>query len=556
MGMSARKTALITLAEELLMRLEIQEPDSFRLSAYRKLIETLSSLPEESFSSKDSLLSALKNKSGIGEKLLTIASQLYEKGQHPLLEQLRQEVPDGVLELRRLPGLGPKRIHQLWKQVGVASVDGLEQAFKRGKVHNLPGWGPALLRRLEEGIQFYRSQQGRMLYREALHLWKESIHPLEAEGLIPIPIGELRRALPLLSPPLQGVLPASQETRFFQITKSSLQRRGSKWLISPFVEIEFWPDEEMGIRLATEGFPERVLQADNNPFRRLCEKEGSSCVGSSEKEIYNNKLGLPYIIPAWRDWEDVFLLAEKKLLPEPLSAHHVRGTVHVHTTYSDGVDSLEAMGEAARIKGWKWLGIADHSQRAAYARGLSPARLAEQAEAIDRLNEQYAGTFRLLKGVEADILPDGRLDYDETVWKQMDFIVASIHEKLHMTAEEATARLLRAIENPYVTILGHWTGRLLRSRPGYPIDEERILRACAERGVAIEFNANPYRMEIDWKWVRRAAELGVSIILTTDAHSVEELDYWETGLAVLQKGLLPPSLLLNTSEEPPFPTKR
>ena len=544
MGAMVLREQLLALVEEISTRTELKEPGSFRIRAYQRLAEVLEGLPETAFTSPEALQQALHGQKGIGEGLLSLVGELAEKGDASVLQQLRQEVPNGLLELRRLRGLGPKRIHELWTKLHITSVDALEQALLRGKLATLPGWGEALIGRLSEQITFYRQNRNKLLYAEALALWREATAALVQAGLHPMPLGALRRAWPELSLPIEGALSAEKLSHSQAL---GWQATEEKALIHPDfsgIKLYLWPDSEIPYRLAAEGFTETLplVGAEVGAVR-------------TEAEVFT-RLGLPYILPAWRDWPDIVELARHAKLPEPLTAAHIRGTVHVHTTYSDGVHDLAAMAEAARARGWKWLGIADHSQRAAYAKGLSPERLREQWAEIDHLNAHYAGEFYLLKGVEADILPDGSLDYDETVWPDLDFIVASVHEKLAMSRTEATHRLLKALSNPHVSVLGHWTGRLLRNRPGYPIDEEKILDFCAERGIAIEFNANPYRMEIDWRWVRRAAEKGVRIILTTDAHSVQELSYWEQGLQVLQKGLLPPALLLNSSELPPFPLKR
>lgn len=535
---------LLTLVEEVVARAELKEPGSFRVRAYQRLAEVLEGLPEGAYISPEELRQALQGKSGIGEGLLAFAVELAQTGDSPVLRQLREEVPEGLLELRRLRGMGPKRIHQLWTELRITSVDALEQALLRGKVAALPGWGEARTSRLLEEIAFYRQNQDKLLYSEALELWRKATASLQEAGLQPIPLGQLRRSWPELRLPLGGVLPSSQLLQA-QALGWQLDPEGTlKHPDFPAVHLQLWSDAEIPHRLATEGLEDALVLSG-----------AEARTASTEAEVFA-QMGLPYILPAWRDWPDILELARQGRLPEPLTPAHIRGTVHVHTTYSDGLHDLVAMAEAARAQGWKWLGIADHSQRAAYAKGLSPERLREQWAEIDRLNAQYAGEFYLLKGVEADILPDGSLDYDETVWPHLDFIVASVHEKLTMSRAEATDRLLKALANPYVSVLGHWTGRLLRNRAGYPIDEAQILDLCVERGIAIEFNANPYRMEIDWRWVRKAAEKGVRIILTTDAHSVRELAYWKLGLAVLQKGLLPPALLLNSSEVPPFPPKR
>ncbi|MEN3040462.1 MAG: PHP domain-containing protein [Bacteroidia bacterium] len=537
-----RREAVIQALEALIARLELVEKQPFRLQAYQRLQDILSGLPESAWSSVESLDAALRGYSGIGEGLRRTARDLYETGTTSLLQELQATIPDSVLELRRLPGLGPKRVYELWHELGIVSVDALVQAIERGKLKGRKGWTASLIERLYSGIKTYQAQRHLLLYIEALQVWEQAVAPLRQKGLSPVEVGELRRALPLIQT-VEGALPREQSGGAEVLG----WRRVSPTLLEhPELPVRLWlvPAEEWGIELIRLTGPEPFWQA-------LCQRLPQEASTLSEAEIFA-KLGLPYILPAWRDWEDILTLAETHHLPVPLTEAHIQGSVHVHTTYSDGADSLEAMAEAAQKLGWTWLGIADHSQRAAYARGLSPARLDEQLAEIDRLNQRYYPTFTLLKGVEADILPDGRIDYDESVWQRLDFLVASVHEKLHMTQAEAMERLEKALSNSYVRVLGHWTGRLLRSRPGYPIDEEQLLNWCAERQIAIEFNANPYRMEIDWRWVRRAAELGVPIILTTDAHSVRELDYWRSGLAVLQKGLLPPSLLLNARPEPPF----
>lgn len=541
-----RKKAVLTALERLIDRLELVSSQPFRVQAYRRLLEVLTTLPVEAWQSAESVDNALQQSPGIGDGLRSTARDLYEQGTTALLEELETQVPESVLELRRLPGLGPKRVQELWRELGILSVDALEQAITRGKLRGRKGWTPALIERLLEGIRIYRSQRHLLLYVEALHLWEVATARLRNVGIRLEAVGELRRVLPLIER-VEGILssegvPAAQAQGWRADTDGILRH--------PELPVQLHPVEatQWGLELLRLTGPESFWKA-------VRERLPAEAEARTEAEVFQ-QAGLHYILPAWRDWEDIMTLAEQGQLPEPLTEAHIRGSVHVHTTYSDGADSLEAMAEAARTIGWKWLGIADHSQRAAYARGLSPERLAEQQAEIRRLNAAYEGRFTLLSGIEADILPDGRLDYGEEIWQRLDYIVASVHEKLHMTKAEAMQRLERALENPYVRVLGHWTGRLLRSRPGYPIDESRILEICAARGVAIEFNANPYRMEIDWRQVREAARLGVRIILTTDAHAVGELDYWRSGLAVLQKGMLPPALLLNASEAPPFGENR
>ncbi|MCS7162839.1 MAG: PHP domain-containing protein [Bacteroidia bacterium] len=527
--------------DELIERLELVADAPFRVRAYQRLREILTALPEESWTSDAALARALQNRPGIGEGLRRLALELYLEGTSGVLEALRQEVPESLLELRRLPGLGPKRIKQLWKEARITSVDGLAQALRRGTLAKLKGWTPALISRLEAAVAWYQSQRDLLLYYEACKVWEKATETLTQQKIRIAAVGELRRALPLVRR-VEGIVELSQAE---VLSRLGWQAHEGAWH-HPTLPVTLYAvsPERWGEALLFYTGPEAFWNA-------LAPHLATLSTLTSEEAIFA-QLGLPRILPAWRDWADILELAAEGRLPEPIEPSDIRGSLHVHTTFSDGSATPEALAEKARQYGWKWLGIADHSQRAYYAKGLPPERLNEQIAYLAHLNASFQGTFYLLCGVEADILPDGTLDYGPDVWPKLDYIVASVHEKLTMTREEATARLARALDNPYVRVLGHWTGRLLRNRPGYPLDEAYILDLCAQKGIAIEFNANPYRMEIDWVWVRRAAEKGVRIVLTTDAHSVDELDYWRQGLAVLQKGLLPKSLLLNTSEAPPF----
>jgi DNA polymerase (family 10) len=537
------------LTQELYDRLSIKGVEPFRLSAYERLAKAAESLPDTAFQNSQTLLSALQAYPGIGTGLLTLAQSLYETGTAPLLEELRTEIPETVLEMLHIGGLGPKRVHQIWYDLRIPSPEKLLEAIERGKLSKLKGWGPATLKRIEENVRQYLATRHLLLYYEAALLWESLLKMAgELRGFL-YPLGEFRRALPLMERVEGGILfsqwerVASALSSQAAISPEKIELMGGKLVLYPV------KDEDLGWALIEKTGPADFVESLRG---RLGEK--AAWRGLSEEEIFK-LAGLPYILPQWRDWEDILLLAEEGRLPEPLELSRIQGTVHVHTTYSDGADTLEAMAEAAQQMGWRYLGIADHSARAAYAGGLSSETLLAQGEAIDALNARYEGAFTLLHGVEADILPEGEIDYDEAIWQKLDYLVASVHEKLQMDRAEATARLLRAVANPYVRVLGHWTGRLLRGRHGYPIDEEAILDACAAHNVAIEFNGNPHRMEIDWRWVRRAAEKGISIVLTTDAHSTRELQYLPYALPVLQKGLLPPHLFLNYQGPEVFKTK-
>jgi DNA polymerase (family 10) len=224
----------------------------------------------------------------------------------------------------------------------------------------------------------------------------------------------------------------------------------------------------------------------------------------------------------------------------------LRGVLHAHTTESDGSDSLEDMAEATRQRGYAYLGLTDHSQTAHYAGGLKVEEVAAQQGAVDRLNKRFGATFHVFKGIESDILSDGSLDYSDEVLASFDLVIASVHSKFRMGRQEQTDRIVKAVENPHTTILGHVTGRQLLRRPGYEVDMERILRACAKHGVAVEINAHPWRLDMDWRWCERALELGCMFSINPDAHSTEEIDNVQWGVLMARKGAVPKDRVLNT----------
>jgi DNA polymerase (family 10) len=264
----------------------------------------------------------------------------------------------------------------------------------------------------------------------------------------------------------------------------------------------------------------------------------------TEDEIYA-ALGLPYIAPELRETGKEVELAVAGKLPELVTQADLRGVLHAHTTESDGSDSLEDMAEAARHRGYAYLGLTDHSQTAHYAGGLKVEEVAAQQRAVDRLNKRYGARFHVFKGIESDILDDGSLDYPDEVLASFDLVIASIHSKFRMARKEQTDRIVKAVENPYTTVLGHVTGRQLLRRPGYEVDMERVLKACAEHGVAIEINAHPWRLDMDWRWCERGLELGCLFSINPDAHSTEEIDNIQWDVLMARKGAVPKERVLN-----------
>jgi DNA polymerase (family 10) len=274
-------------------------------------------------------------------------------------------------------------------------------------------------------------------------------------------------------------------------------------------------------------------------------RKGTRRVATPREENIYKALGLPFIPPELREGTDELARARRDGFPEVITVKDLRGILHLHTVFSDGVNTLEEMAEAARERGYAYLGVADHSQSAHYAGGLTLEEIEAQDEMADALNRRYRGRFRVLKGIESDILADGSLDYSPEVLARFDFIVASVHSRFKMTRDEQTKRIIAAVSNPYTTILGHLTGRQLLRRPGYEVDIEAVLKACANHGVAVEINGNPYRLELDWRWHRKALDLGYMLSINPDAHSISELDLVKWGVAVARKGGVPKNRVLN-----------
>jgi DNA polymerase (family X) len=284
----------------------------------------------------------------------------------------------------------------------------------------------------------------------------------------------------------------------------------------------------------------RGLQLDERGLYRG--QDLVDCV--DEKDVYA-ALDLPFIEPELREGRGEIALAVARRLPHLVADQDIRGLLHCHTDFSDGSNTIQEMAEATRAKGYEYFGVADHSKTASYAGGLSVERVAIQHKLADELNARYQGSFRILKGIESDILEAGSLDYPDEVLARFDFVVASVHSRFRLDAQTQTERILRAVSNPFTAILGHMTGRLLRRREGYQIDIETVLEACAKHGVAVEINAHPSRLDLDWRWHQRALELGCMFSINPDAHSVDELDLTAWGVLMARKGGIPPHRVLN-----------
>jgi DNA polymerase (family 10) len=481
--------------------------------------------------------SQLRALPGIGDAIARRILELREKGTDESLERLRAKYPPSLLELMDIPRLKPGAVTRLHKELGIANLKAAEAAARAGRLRKVKGLGLAVERQILEGAPLARGAQGRMRANRAAELLQAAAEALRSQGLENITVaGELRRGCEIVSNlRLVGTAP--------DVTAHT--RLGA-------VGVELVPPDKLGSALLfATGSDAHLAQLEDLAKKKGLiltrdgiGKPGGPLRGRTEEELYR-RLGLSFIPPELREGNDEVGLARAGKLPHLVAQHDLKGLLHVHTDFSDGVHTLREMAEATRARGYRYLGITDHSQSAHYAGGLSIDAILRQHELIDALNDEFGQSFRILKGIESDIRADGSLDYAQDVLATFDFVVASVHSGFRGAKMEQTARIIKAVSNPFSTILGHVTGRLLLRRPGYDVDLEAILSACAEYDVAVEINCNPHRLELDWRWHRRAIELGCSLCINPDAHSVRELDLVQWGIAIARKGGVERQSVLN-----------
>ncbi len=549
-----------------------KDASPFEVRAYENAARTLSTLDED----LEQLVreGRLKGIAGLGPTITRRIEELVTTGQMAFLEELRAATPPIKLELLRIQGLGPKRINAIVDQLQITSLAELEQACKDDRIAHLPGFGKKTQDNILQGLAFLAEHGNRYLYPLAEQEGQrmcEALASLEETVRVQV-AGSLRRRretvkdIDIVASVADGAGPEVRQ----RVMNHFTSQPGIRQIISKGEtrsSIVLQNGMQMDLRLVTERqFPYALhhftgAREHHIPLRRRAlnlnmtineyglfkgkEPDLELIPCQNEAEIYA-ALGLAYIEPELREDMGEIEAAEHGTLPTLIEERDLCGVLHVHTTWSDGKNTLREMAEACIARGLRYLGITDHSQSVAYANGLSVAHLQRQWEEIARLNEEYAGRLLILRGSECDILKDGSLDYPDEVLAQLDFVVASIHSHFNLSAREQTERMLRAIANPYVTIIGHPTGRLLLERAGYTLDIEAVIEAAAEHGVCIEINASPHRLDLDWRYVRRARDRGILIPIDPDAHSVAGLDDMHYGVGIARKGWLSAADVLNT----------
>jgi len=550
--MVAAKTAAI-FVEEYGVLLELSGANAFRVRAYTNAVRALETLAAP----LDEILAAgtLTEVKGIGKSVAELVAEFAETGTARAYEELRAEVPAGLLEMLRVPGLGPRKIIAIREALGVADLDALAEAARAGQLADLKGFGKKTQENILKGIDYIRAHQGRFradIARASADELLETLAQLPQTERVEV-AGSLRRAKETVKdidfvvsgteaeaiaaafvghPEVEEIL-ARGETKSSVRLNNGLQAdlRVVAAAQFPYVLHHFTGSKEHNVALRARAQARGLKINEYGLYRR------DALVECGDEAAFFAAMDLAHIPPELREGMGEIAAAEAGALPELVTAADIRGMLHVHSTYSDGADSLAAMAAAVRARGYEYLGMADHSQSAAYAGGLKPDAVKRQWEEIDRLNEEMA-PFRIFKGIESDILTDGALDYDDDILAQFDYTVVSVHSQFNLDRDKMTDRIVRAIEHPAATIVGHLTGRLLLEREGYEVDIDRIVAAAAEHRVAIEINAHPARLDIDWRHVKKARDQGVSIAINTDAHSIGGLDHLPYGIGIGRKGWL------------------
>ena len=561
--MALDKKQVAAKLKEMVVLLELQDENRFKVRAYQNAARTLETLSED----LGTLIAEgkLMEIRGIGSAMAEKITSIYQTGSHPEYDKLRAGIPDGLLELLRIPGLGPRKVKLLWEKLDISTIGSLEYACQENRLLGLEGFGPRSQQKILDGIEMLRKFKDRHRLSDArlaaeelqktmsnfpgvirceiagsLRRWRETVKDIDilasaAEKDAPAIMQKF------VSLPAVETVSARGHTKSSVVLKSGIQAdlRVVTDAQFPFALHHFTGSKEHNIALRARA---KNLDCKINEYGLFHGDELLAC--GNEEEIYQ-KLGLRFIPPELRENLGEIEAAEKGELPHLVQAEDIQGMLHVHSQYSDGVSSIPEMADACRRGGYRYLLICDHSRSSFVAHGLTEERVAEQHREIDRLNAAADNSFRILKGIECDILPDGRLDFSDEILATFDAVVASIHSRFNMTETQATDRIIKAMRNPYVTILGHPTGRLLLARDGYPLNIPAILRAAAELGVAIELNANPHRLDLDWRFCRQAREMGVKISINPDAHRLQGLEDMRYGLGIARKGWLRKEDVLN-----------
>src|ERR1017187_4989387 len=505
---------------------------SYSIAAYKidQLTVELKTLPREK----------IFQITGIGEAIGKKILELVETGKMKVLEEIISKTPEGILDLMKIKGLGPKKIGIIWREMNVESIGELLYACNENRLSLLKGFGKKTQDNVIESIEFFLRQQGNYLYAQVEDLVIEmqsllatifSTDSIRITGVFARQLETLDELEFVIPFPVESILELLRHCPAFLFIKKTddfvLYKYDNRIKIKLFAS-----DKQL---LVKRTFETTNSASFNSAFYNLF-REDEIQKAKSDEEIFHIA-GIQYILPCLRESEKAIQLAIENKIPALIQPNDIKGIIHCHSNWSDGSNTLEELAYACIDQNYEYLVISDHSKSAFYAQGLSEEKIKAQHQLVDELNAKLA-PFKIFKSVESDILNDGNLDYSNQVLSTFDLIITSIHSNLRMIEEKSMMRLMKAIENPYTTILGHMTGRLLLSRNGYPVDHKKIIDACASHKVVIEINAHPRRLDMDWRWLEYAISKNVLISIDPDAHSIPEFNNTRFGVLIAQKGFV------------------
>ncbi|MFD0792276.1 helix-hairpin-helix domain-containing protein [Mucilaginibacter litoreus] len=525
--------------------MELHEVNPFKIKSIANAAFKIDKLP---FNIDGKTQDELEKTEGIGKSTAAKIIELLQTGTITELEDMIAKTPEGIVEMMGIKGIGPKKIAIIWKELGIENLGELYYACNENRLIEAKGFGLKTQEEIKKVIEFRMAGNGKFLYaqvEEEAHELMEEIRAVFPDALKHF-AGEFRRLSEVISELVIVIGSIDQQIAYNALVNSDILSNvslngthvsgelKSGLLVDIICVQRSQYYKELFINTGSEEHVDAVMKRISNELESP----------ASEELIYE-KANLTWIQPELREGTTFIQKANNNQLPTLITYHDLKGALHNHSTWSDGVNTLEEMALYCRDElKLQYLGICDHSKSAFYAKGLSIERVLQQQEEIDHLNKRLEG-FHIFKGIESDILNDGALDYPEEILQRFDFIVASVHSNLKMDKEKATARIIKAIENPYTTILGHPTGRLLLSRRGYEIDYEKVIDACAANNVVIEINANPLRLDLDWRWHHYALEKGVMLSINPDAHRTSRLQDMKYGVYIARKGGITKEQCLN-----------
>jgi DNA polymerase (family 10) len=552
--------------------LDFQGANPFRVRAYRNSSRTIRDYPEPLAAMVEGGKEKLKSIEGIGDDLAAKIITLVTTGSLPMLEELKAQVPDSVLALLRIPGVGPKKAAALHKELGVKTLADLKAACEAGQVAKLKGFGEKTQQIILDGIGFAQTTTLRLMWAEADHIVADlrehfggckSIEQLEFTGSYrrgKETVGDLDilvvAATPAEAMDCLAAYPEVTQVLARGDTKMSVRIHPGFQVDLRVVPAEsygaalqyFTGSKEHNVILRGRAKDKGLKINEYGVFRVKGEKE-TKIAGATEKEVYDT-LGLPVFPPEIREGRREFDWADAGQLPELITENDIRGDLHMHTTASDGAATIEEMIEAARARGLNYIAITDHSQRVSMARGLTPERALAQWKEIDQIRKKLPKDFTLLKGIECDILEKGGMDLPDDVLAQADWVIASVHYGQKQSREQITDRILGAIENPYVSVVAHPTGRLINRRDAYQVDLDAVMAAAKKHRKLLELNSNPVRLDLNDVYCAAARQRGIPIVINTDAHAPDELAVMRYGIIQARRAGLTKADVANTRTWP------